>query len=297
MSEFKFACPVCGQHMVCDSSQAGSVMECPTCFQKITAPQATVSDEHKFILTGSKFVEKKITAQGSPAAPPKPDPGNKFLVAAVVVILVLAGAAVFTFRGKHLRPKPGLAWPARDIGAVGAAGSSSQAGGVFTISGSGADIWHRDDGFQFVFQPLNGDGALTAQVLNILDTDEWAKAGVMIRETTNASSKFVLACIRSDGQAQFIWRDATGAEAQASALVGGKGCPKWLKIVRSGNSFGAHYKVNAGDEWKQLGTAQPISMAPKTWIGLIVCAHRNGVLCQAQFDEVTLQTDNKAGRK
>ena len=40
MSEFKYACPVCGQHMKCDSSQSGTVMECPTCFQKIIVPQA-----------------------------------------------------------------------------------------------------------------------------------------------------------------------------------------------------------------------------------------------------------------
>jgi len=51
MSEFKYACPVCGQHIRCDSSQAGSVMECPTCFQKITVPQAPASEEQKLILT------------------------------------------------------------------------------------------------------------------------------------------------------------------------------------------------------------------------------------------------------
>ncbi len=40
MSEFKYACPVCGQHIKCDSSQSGTQMECPTCFQKIVVPQA-----------------------------------------------------------------------------------------------------------------------------------------------------------------------------------------------------------------------------------------------------------------
>src|ERR1035437_7559588 len=60
MSEFKYACPVCGQHMMCDSSQGGSVMECPTCFQKITAPQAPVSGDAKFILTGTKVSERPI---------------------------------------------------------------------------------------------------------------------------------------------------------------------------------------------------------------------------------------------
>ena len=61
MSEFKFACPVCGQHMKCDSSQGGSVMDCPTCFQKITAPQAPASDDQKFILTGTQ-----VTGNASP---------------------------------------------------------------------------------------------------------------------------------------------------------------------------------------------------------------------------------------
>ena len=54
MSEFKYACPVCGQHIKCDSSQVGTVMECPTCFQKITVPQAPDTDDQKLIITGTK---------------------------------------------------------------------------------------------------------------------------------------------------------------------------------------------------------------------------------------------------
>ena len=60
MSEFKYACPVCGQHIKCDSSQAGSVMECPTCFQKITVPQAPATDDQKFIITGTKVGERPV---------------------------------------------------------------------------------------------------------------------------------------------------------------------------------------------------------------------------------------------
>ena len=101
MSEFKYACPVCGQHIKCDSSQAGSVMECPTCFQKITVPQAPASDDQKFILTGSKVVDKKIlgrTDTGSVAIPEKKFP--VMTVAALLAVVCIAGAAVFVFRGK-----------------------------------------------------------------------------------------------------------------------------------------------------------------------------------------------------
>ena len=85
MSEFKFACPVCGQHMMCDESQAGSVMDCPTCFQKIVAPQAP-SPDTKFILSGTKLTDKKITArvQDSSIIQPK-----KTFPAALVVGLIL----------------------------------------------------------------------------------------------------------------------------------------------------------------------------------------------------------------
>jgi hypothetical protein len=105
MSEFKYACPVCAQHISCDSSQAGSVMECPTCFQKIVVPQAPATSDSKFILTGSKFVEKKIPETLAAAAHPISLPQKNFPVSGIAVALLLvlalaAGAAVFVLRGK-----------------------------------------------------------------------------------------------------------------------------------------------------------------------------------------------------
>src|ERR1051325_7910268 len=49
MSEFKFACAVCGQHITADSEIAGSQLQCPTCFRKIVVPQAPSAADPKFI--------------------------------------------------------------------------------------------------------------------------------------------------------------------------------------------------------------------------------------------------------
>ena len=307
MSEFKYACPVCGQHIRCDSSQAGSVMDCPTCFQKITVPQAPTAGDQKFIITGSKVTKRRRSVpaeDGGIVAPPKKSPvAAAFLIG---LVILAAGAGVYFLGPKHAPENPPqtgpgpvtatvscAAWQSHDVGAVGAAGTFSQSNGVVTLAGSGADIWHQADGFHFVFEPLTGDGSLTAQILNIQNTEEWAKAGVMIRETTNASSKFALASLRADGQAQFIWRKTNGAEAESSELAGGAGFPKRVKVVRSGSTFNAFYKANAGDEWSPMGAPQTISMSPDTQIGLIVCSHSDGVLCQAQIDQLALQTENK----
>ena len=297
MSEFKFACPVCGQHMMCDSSQGGSVMECPTCFQQITAPQAPAPDA-KFILTGTKVSEKKILVRGLDAAT-GPASANRSATAIVIglMVLVLAGAIVFFYGGKLWQLVSPASWQATDVGYVGTPGSFSQADGVFTINGSGADVWRQADSLYYLFQPLNGDGALTAHVLNLKDTDLWAKAAVMIRETIDGDSMMAVAAVRPDGQAQFIWRSATGGEAGASPTVGELGYPKWVKIVRTGDSFSAFYKVNAKDAWQQIGESQTIHMSSSVQIGLIVCAHKLGTLSQAQFDQVTLQTGKNAGLK
>jgi DNA-directed RNA polymerase subunit RPC12/RpoP len=102
MSEFKYACPVCGQHMKCDSSQSGTVMECPTCFQKIIAPQAPETDDPKFIIKGTKVGDRPArTAAVSTEAVPKPAPPEESSLPAILFVSLLCIAIVmlFAFRG------------------------------------------------------------------------------------------------------------------------------------------------------------------------------------------------------
>jgi hypothetical protein len=103
MSEFKYACPVCGQHIQCDSTQSGTVMECPTCFQKITVPQAPATDDPKFIITGTKVGERPIPAAVADSGmAPTPAPQENSSLPAIVFIVLLCAAAValFAFHGR-----------------------------------------------------------------------------------------------------------------------------------------------------------------------------------------------------
>jgi DNA-directed RNA polymerase subunit RPC12/RpoP len=115
MSEFKYACPVCGQHIKCDSSQAGTQMQCPTCFQKIIVPQAP-TDEQKYILTGSKVGGERPLPKGLDALSRVSSPAKTFSgVAAVLIILACIAAAVtFVYRGtifKKVTPTVGTNSP------------------------------------------------------------------------------------------------------------------------------------------------------------------------------------------
>lgn len=59
MSEFKFACPVCGQHITADASTGGRQIQCPTCFQTIVVPQAPLAGNTKFILSAAQVTKPR----------------------------------------------------------------------------------------------------------------------------------------------------------------------------------------------------------------------------------------------
>lgn len=98
MSEFKFACPVCGQHITCDSTVGGSQMECPTCFRNIVAPHAPKDGHSKLVLSGSEAGQRP--RPGMVSGPTQALAGSRrFPIATVTCVIVLlalvAGAVVF----------------------------------------------------------------------------------------------------------------------------------------------------------------------------------------------------------
>src|SRR5437660_11434619 len=103
MSEFKFACPVCGQHITADASASGSHLECPTCFQKIVVPQAPSNPDPKFILSASQVGKPRpISTVGGDATNTPASVGKKSLIAtaAFLIMLCAAGGVAFAFRDK-----------------------------------------------------------------------------------------------------------------------------------------------------------------------------------------------------
>ncbi|MFH1718816.1 MAG: LamG domain-containing protein, partial [Planctomycetota bacterium] len=67
--------------------------------------------------------------------------------------------------------------------------------GIYTMTGSGVDIWGTADEFHFAYKMLTGAGSIVARVDSVSNTHVWAKAGVMIRETLDAGSKHAFACV------------------------------------------------------------------------------------------------------
>jgi hypothetical protein len=104
MSEFKFACPVCGQHITASASASGTQLECPTCFQKIIVPQAPAGGDSKFILSATQVGKPRPAGlDTSSNLGPLYKPKRPSALPAVVLGVVVVGAAAagyHFFRGK-----------------------------------------------------------------------------------------------------------------------------------------------------------------------------------------------------
>lgn len=178
-------------------------------------------------------------------------------------------------------------WVMADIGTVGLAGSAAYSGGLFTLNGSGDDIWNAADAFRSVHQAINGPCELRARVTGVQATDPWAKAGVMIRESLAAGAINAAVVVTASNGVAFQTRTVTGA-ATTSTTVSNLVAPQWVRLARSAtNTFAGYYSAD-GTNWTQIGTSAGFSMNNNAVAGLCVTAHNNALLNTSSFDSVAL---------
>jgi hypothetical protein len=169
--------------------------------------------------------------------------------------------------------------------------------------GRGADIWGSSDEFQYAYMPLSGDGLMIVKVEDVAETDNWSKAGIMVRETLDAGSKHASVYVTTPANGiRFQSRPETDASSTADDAVATEEAkaqtePVWLKIERIGDEFNAYYAlplpepepVDPNDpnavpvdpnepepelEWIPMGwNPQVLPMDPNVFIGLALTSH------------------------
>ena len=169
-------------------------------------------------------------------------------------------------------------------------GTAQYDNGTFTVKGSGADIWNTADAFHYVYRQWTGDGSIVARVqsiTNITNTNAWAKAGVMFRETLAANSIHAFALVSAGNGSSFIRRTSTGANS-VSTPASTATPPRWVRLDRAGDTLTAYQSID-GSTWTQIGVAATVTMQPTIWVGLAVTSHNDTTLTTATIDNVNVQ--------
>ncbi len=170
------------------------------------------------------------------------------------------------------------------------------ADGAIVMSGIGTDIWNTTDQFRYAYKNLTGDGSITVRVDSIVVSNEWAKAGVMIRETLEPGSKHAFAAATpTPSHGLSFQRRPVAGQASANTDVADIEIPHWVKLTRTGNLFTMQQSED-GVTWVDVTPTDPveIQMADNVYIGLAVCSHDGAIATAAEFSNLTT-TGNVSG--
>ncbi|MGC8744821.1 MAG: PA14 domain-containing protein, partial [Verrucomicrobiia bacterium] len=169
------------------------------------------------------------------------------------------------------------------------------------VSANGWDIWNNNDGFHYVYRQVTGNFDIKVRVESLTRADNWSKAGIMARLSTNAGSRFIIVMTTPTNGQNMIgvqWRDT--ADGTCGSIHGGSGGPvvnpaypnQWLRLQRIGSVINCYYSTN-GVDWNMytnrdtaaFGGAYPDTIL----VGLAVVSHNQTLLTNnavAEFREL-----------
>jgi len=157
--------------------------------------------------------------------------------------------------------------------------------GTYTMTASGTDIWSKADEFHFAYKELSGAGAIIAKVESVENTDPWAKAGVMVRDTLESDSVNAAVLITPENGVRFQHRSTAGSVTDryfAEDIT----APQWVKLERTiGGLIRAYYSAD-GTTWTSFNPV-PVRMSMPVYIGLAVTSHNVDAVCEAKFSNVS----------
>ena len=174
-------------------------------------------------------------------------------------------------------------WLSADIGIPTIKGNSKISNGEIVLNGSGDDIWNNSDNFHFAYQILEGDCEIITRIKSMDNTNEWAKGGIMIRESLTGPSKNVYICLSKSNGSNFQYRIRSGESTASNNINEGIGEPYWFKLTRKGNLFTGYCSVD-GKNWAEVGKTE-MDMPNTAYAGLATTSHNNETLCAVRYDK------------
>jgi hypothetical protein len=148
----------------------------------------------------------------------------------------------------------------------------------------------------YVSKAQTGDATLIARVTTMTSTVYSARAGVMFRDGLATNAPNVMLTMYSTGEVALQSRATVAGETTSTARVGGAGA-KWLRLVRTGNTFTAAYATTTGTpaatDWITVGSVTVTMTTPR--LGLAVNAADAFGINRATFVSVSVNGGLVAG--
>jgi TolB protein len=164
----------------------------------------------------------------------------------------------------------------------------------YRITGSGANIWAKNDEFHFVWLQLSGDVRMTA-TLHFEGTSPTLhrKAGLMMRKSLETGAPYVDAVVHGNGLTALQVRETADDITRGFdfPVVG----PTRIRLERSGNVY-TLWQGKEGEPLQEAGSIQ-CNLGDPVYAGLFISSHNPKLTETAVFSDVTIETGKKSGNK
>jgi TolB protein len=182
---------------------------------------------------------------------------------------------------------PGIFSKSGDVGNPAIKGSTEFSGGQYRITGSGANIWAKQDQFQFVWREMTGNFSVTATLKFLGKGADHRKAGIMVRQSLDTDATYADVVIHGNGMPGLQWRSKQGEDTNAFDLpFDGPGTFK-VKLVRTGVRI-FMYVGKDGSEPKEIAHTE-VSFRDPVFVGLAVCSHQADASDTVIFSDVSVE--------
>ncbi|WP_421871831.1 TolB family protein [Marinoscillum sp.] len=156
---------------------------------------------------------------------------------------------------------------------------------VYSLSGSGANMWADRDEFHYAHKSVEGDFILRARVSFIGDgVDPHRKIGWSVRPTLEANGQHVSAEIHGDGLTSLQYRQNTGGITEQ--ITSTDSLPDIVQLERKGNTY-----IMSTAKYGQPFTSvvlEGVSLPDRVFVGIFICSHNAEVSEKATFSNVRI---------
>jgi ABC-type transport system involved in multi-copper enzyme maturation permease subunit len=201
-----------------------------------------------------------------------------WVIGTLVAALVTAGLGLFAAGATSSSCQSASGGPAR----------SGQ--GCMTIPPVGPGGEAVSDNFYFVRQPLAGNGSITVRITSLtgllpanpntpvgpnapIDTRPglvpWAKAGIIIKESTQPGSAYAAMMVTADHGVRMQDDYTNDTAGQVGAVS--PASPRWLRLTRSGDTI-TGYDSADGTHWTQVGAVRLAGLPSTVQAGLFAAS-------------------------
>ena len=163
---------------------------------------------------------------------------------------------------------------------------------VYTITGSGNNIWSNQDEFQFAALKASGDFILTVQgQFRGQGKNLHRKWGIMFRQNTESDAVHANAVVHGDGLTSLQYRPVKGAETDEIKTE--LAAPDVIQLERSGANI-IMRAAKLGKPLLETGRIQ-IELGAEVYAGLFVCSHEKDASETVDFKNFRFDVPAAAG--